>query len=117
MCTDSADKNDSSEVSVDDDTKEDISAESTGEAGDSGEEDAPVVEVAEESYVPQASIEELEAESSKEAQNDDSTEQTEDDSKEETTDSEKGTVDDGDSNETANADDQAEAGMFNHILM
>ncbi|KAJ0172227.1 hypothetical protein K1T71_012200 [Dendrolimus kikuchii] len=131
---DSADKNDSSEVSVNDDTKEDNSAESAGEDVDSGEEEAPVVEVADEPYVPQTSIEELELEvdDSKEVQNDDSKEQQEDgskeqleddskeqanvDSKEEATDdsqdetaNESAEDDDGDSNETANADDQPEA--------
>lgn len=60
---DSAEKNDSNEVSVDDgdNTKEDDSAESGGEAADSGEDDAPSVEIADEPYVPQASVEDLQA--------------------------------------------------------
>lgn len=63
MFTDSAEKNDSNEVSVDDgnDTKEVNSAENGGEAADSGEDDAPSVEVADEPYVPQASVENLQA--------------------------------------------------------
>ncbi|KAJ8709186.1 hypothetical protein PYW07_009012 [Mythimna separata] len=60
---DSAEKNDSNEVSVDDggDTKEDDSAENGGEAASSGEDDAPSVEIADEPYVPQASVEDLQA--------------------------------------------------------
>ncbi|XP_047034600.1 sarcalumenin [Helicoverpa zea] len=60
---DSAEKNDSDEVSVadGDDTKEDNSAENGGEAADSAEDDAPSVEIADEPYVSQASVEELQA--------------------------------------------------------
>lgn len=62
MITDSAEKNDSNEVSVDDgDNTKDNSAESGGEAADSGEDDAPSVEIADEPYVPQASVEDLKA--------------------------------------------------------
>ena len=63
MFTDSAEKNDSNEVSVDDgdDAKEANSAENGGEAADSGEDDAPSVEIADEPYVPQASVEDLQA--------------------------------------------------------
>ncbi|XP_026735821.1 sarcalumenin [Trichoplusia ni] len=92
---DSAEKTDSSEVSVDDgdDTKEVVSAESggeTAEAGESAENDANSVEIADEPYVPQASVEELEAgaddSDSKEATDGGSDEQQADngDSKEET---------------------------------
>lgn len=63
MFTDSAEKNDSNEVSVDDgnSNKEVDSAESGGEAADSGENDAPSVEIEDEPYVPQASVEDLQA--------------------------------------------------------
>uniref|UniRef100_A0A2A4JAL8 Dynamin-type G domain-containing protein n=1 Tax=Heliothis virescens TaxID=7102 RepID=A0A2A4JAL8_HELVI len=90
---DSAEKNDSDEVSVvdGDDTKEDNSAENGGEAADSAEDDAPSVEIADEPYVSQASVEDLQA-----AADD--------------TDSEEAAGDDGDSNEQQAGDaDSGEA--------
>lgn len=100
---DSAEKNDSSELGLNDDTKEAASVEDddkTVEPGDSNEDEAPVVEVADEPYVSQASIEDLaddskddnsqeaddkgndeQADESKE--NDDSKQDTDGDSKEE----------------------------------
>lgn len=62
---DSAGKNDSTEVSIDDgdDSKEAVSIESggeTAEAGDSGEDDVPSVEIADEPYIPQGSVDEVE---------------------------------------------------------
>lgn len=99
---DSAEKNDSSEVSIDDDTTETQSAEDGGEAADSKEDDAPSVEVADEPYVAQGSVENLEAaadskEDATEEKGDDSAEQQDGDSKQ----------DDGDSKEDASADEQA----------
>lgn len=107
---DSTEKNDSSEVSVDDDTKEANSAENdenTAEAEDSKEEDAPSVEVADEPYVSQASVQDVEGgdddndskeDATIEATNGDSAEQQADDSNQK---------DDGDSKEEASADEKA----------
>lgn len=103
-------KNDSSEISIDDgdDTKEAASAESgveTADAGDSEEDGAPSVEIADEPYIPQGSVEEIEGESDdtgskedlkEEDINGDSNEQQADESK-----------DEGDSKEeTASAEDE-----------
>lgn len=103
-------KNDSSEISIDDgdDTKEAASAESgveTADAGDSEEDGAPSVEIADEPYIPQGSVEEVEGESDdtgskedlkEEDINGDSNEQQADESK-----------DEGDSKEeTASAEDE-----------
>lgn len=103
-------KNDSSEISIDDgdDTKEAASAESgveTADAGDSEEDGAPSVEIADEPYIPQGSVEEVESESDdtgskedlkEEDINGDSNEQQADESK-----------DEGDSKEeTASAEDE-----------
>lgn len=90
-------KNDSSEISIDDgdDTKEAASAESgveTADAGDSEEDGAPSVEIADEPYIPQGSVEEVEGESDdtgskedlkEEDINGDSNEQQADESKDE----------------------------------
>lgn len=59
---DSTEKNDSSEVSINDDTNEISSSENDGEtleAGESNEDDTPSVEIADEPYVSQLSVEDL----------------------------------------------------------
>ncbi|XP_030030167.2 uncharacterized protein LOC115447297 [Manduca sexta] len=104
---DSAEKNDSSEVSINEDTKETASIENeddTAEAGDSGEDEAPVIEVTDESYVSQASIEDLaDSDSSKE----DTTQEVDDkDSAEQADDSKQG--EDGDSNQEDDGDSNKE---------
>ncbi|KOB76575.1 Sarcalumenin [Operophtera brumata] len=99
----STEKNDSSEVSVNDETNE-VSSSEGGERIDSKEEDAPSIEVADEPYIPQASLEELEVVNDDDSKED--TAQDEDgDSKEQEADDSK--QDDGDSNEeTASAEEQ-----------
>ncbi|KAG6456115.1 hypothetical protein O3G_MSEX009566 [Manduca sexta] len=104
---DSAEKNDSSEVSINEDTKETASIENeddTAEAGDSGEDEAPVIEVTDESYVSQASIEDLaDSDSSKE----DTTQEVDDkDSAEQADDSKQD--EDGDSNQEDDGDSKQE---------
>lgn len=110
---DSAEKIDSSEVSVNNDTKEETSVEDddgTSEDGDSNEDDGPMVEVSDEPYLPHSSAENLvDVDDSKEVETHntddrDSTEQT-DDSKHD---------DNGDSKETetASADETAEQGIW-----
>ncbi|XP_039760015.1 sarcalumenin [Pararge aegeria] len=105
----STEQNESSEASVDDDTKEETSAEggATAEA-DSAEdadskEDAPSVEVADEPYVSQVSYEEEGSPADAESKEDATTEET-DDSAEKQADDSKET--DGDSKEDASADEQ-----------
>lgn len=80
------------------------------ETTDSKENDAPSIEVADEPYIPQASIEEVGV-----ANDDDSKEDNDGDSKEQDSDDSK--QDDGDSKEdTASADEQpAEEGM-NYLI-
>ncbi|XP_028031031.1 sarcalumenin isoform X1 [Bombyx mandarina] len=59
---DSTEKNDSSELSINDDTNEISSSENDGEtleAGESNEDDTPSVEIADEPYVSQLSVEDL----------------------------------------------------------
>ncbi|CAH2245937.1 jg27801 [Pararge aegeria aegeria] len=105
----STEQNESSEASVDDDTKEETSAEggATAEA-DSAEdadskEDAPSVEVADEPYVSQVSYEEEGSPADAESKEVATTEET-DDSAEKQADDSKET--DGDSKEDASADEQ-----------
>lgn len=111
MFTDSGEKNDSSEVSVNDgdDSKEVTSAEGGTENADSAEDDAPSVEIADEPYVSQASVEDLQAgsddndsgEAVENADGDSNEEQADDvDSKEEQ-------ADDADSKETSAEDEAA----------
>ncbi|XP_052744317.1 sarcalumenin [Bicyclus anynana] len=118
----STEKNESSEVSVDDDTKEETSAEGGETAeGDSGEdadskEDAPSVEVADEPYVSQVSYEDEGTPADTDSKEDETTEETDsaekeaDDSKETHGDSKEIDGDskeiDGDSKEDASADEQ-----------
>ncbi|KAJ8711750.1 hypothetical protein PYW08_008704 [Mythimna loreyi] len=99
---DSAEKNDSNEVSVDDggDTKEDDSAENGGEAANSAEDDAPSVEIADEPYVPQASVEDLQAGSDNTDSGEDAADNTDGDSNEQQ-------AGDADSKEEASADEEA----------
>uniref|UniRef100_A0A2H1WFS3 SFRICE_007482 n=1 Tax=Spodoptera frugiperda TaxID=7108 RepID=A0A2H1WFS3_SPOFR len=108
---DSGEKNDSSEVSVNDgdDSKEVTSAEGGTENADSAEDDAPSVEIADEPYVSQASVEDLQAgsddndsgEAVENADGDSNEEQADDaDSKEEQ-------ADDADSKETSAEDEAA----------
>ncbi|XP_037867957.1 sarcalumenin isoform X2 [Bombyx mori] len=62
LSQDSTEKNDSSEVSINDDTNEISSSENDGktlEAGESNEDDTPSVEIADEPYVSQLSVEDL----------------------------------------------------------
>ncbi|XP_026332272.1 sarcalumenin [Hyposmocoma kahamanoa] len=123
---DSAERNDSSEVSVDDDTKEATSAEDGGDTADvdnSNEDDTPSVEVADEPYVSQASVEDVESGADDNDSKDDATieetdgesaEQQADDSKEDDDDQADGksvdyedtTKEEGDSKEEASADEQ-----------
>ncbi|XP_049885447.1 sarcalumenin [Pectinophora gossypiella] len=101
---DSAEKNDSSEVSVNDDTKEVSSAEDGGqttEAGDSKEDDAPSVEVADEPYVSKASVEDVEGADDDDSKEDATVEDADGDSAEQQADSKQDDDDkeDGDSKE------------------
>lgn len=127
LITDSAEKNDSSEVSVDDDTKEVTSAEGFGAAAEtenSKEDDTPSVEVADEPYVSQAFVEDVESvdddndskgDATVEETDGESAEQQADDSKEDdddqadknSKDDEDTTKEEGDSKEDASADEQA----------
>ncbi|XP_028031034.1 sarcalumenin isoform X2 [Bombyx mandarina] len=62
LSQDSTEKNDSSELSINDDTNEISSSENDGEtleAGESNEDDTPSVEIADEPYVSQLSVEDL----------------------------------------------------------
>ncbi|XP_037962663.2 sarcalumenin [Plutella xylostella] len=105
---DSAVKNDSSEVSVDEDTNEVNSAEDGGEAGDTSEDDAPSIEVAEEPYIPHTSVEEVESKPSEEEdQKDDATAEETDSDDDKTVEDSKADDDDGDSKEQASAEEQA----------
>ncbi|XP_013139754.1 PREDICTED: sarcalumenin [Papilio polytes] len=108
--TDSSSKNDSSEVSIDDDTKEINSAEEpenqTGEESkedESSVEDVPVVEVADEPYVSQASEEDEAGPEDNDSKEDTTAEADDNVSAEEHADSKE---DDGDSQEQASADEQ-----------
>ncbi|KAJ2954792.1 hypothetical protein O0L34_g3098 [Tuta absoluta] len=127
----SEEKNDSSEVSLDDVTKEGSSNEDgveTTEEGDSIEDEAPSVEVADEPYVSQASVEDVEStiggndseedstaeeSANAEAENESSEQQAENE-KEEGDSQDDGdskeaadSKEDGDSKEAASADEQA----------
>lgn len=108
--SDSAVKNDSSEVSVDDDTNEVNSAEGVG-TEDTSEDDTPSVEVADEPYVPQASVEELGAAAAAADGDGDSKEDAEGDKDEigdeQAADETAEDNDEGDSKEEATADEQA----------
>lgn len=97
----SAEKNESSEVNVDDDTNEVNSAEGNDNT-DSKEDDAPSLEVADEPYVSEASVEVVE---DSETNEDATIEEKEDNSAEEQTE-ENQEQSDGDSNEEASAEDQ-----------
>lgn len=128
LITDSAEKNDSSEVSVDVDTKEATSGEGGGdtdEVQNSKEDDTPSVEVADEPYVSQTSVEDVESGNDDNDSKDDTTveetdgesaEQQADDSKEDDDDQANGnskddedtTKEEGDSKEEASADEQAD---------
>ncbi|XP_059051712.1 uncharacterized protein LOC131846438 [Achroia grisella] len=104
----SIEKNESSEISVDADTKEDTSAEGdeTVNVEDSNENEAPPLEVADEPYVPEASIEVVEGGVDNSQTNEDVTkEETEDDSAEQQIEENKNESN-GDSNEEASAEDQ-----------
>ncbi|CAH4027646.1 unnamed protein product [Pieris brassicae] len=117
---DTAEKPDSSELSIDNETKEDISTEDGGvieeskEQIDSGEDDAPSVEVADEPYMSQVSYEdEQESPDENESKEDATVEEnvTAEDSDEQTAE------DDGDSKETASAEekDEKESGEESEI--
>lgn len=115
--TDSTEKNDSSEVSINDDTNEISSSENDGEtleAGESNEDDTPSVEIADEPYVSQLSVEDLDDkpdESSEDVasgpQDEGSVEQSENNEQ----------TEDGDSKEDgeASAEETAEQGIYNNI--
>lgn len=126
IITDSAEKNDSIEVSVDDDTKEATSTEDGGdtEVDNSKEDDSPSVEVADEPYISQASVEDVESgpndndskdDATMEETDDESAEQQADESKEDDDDQADGNSKDDedttkverDSKEEASADEQA----------
>ncbi|KAL4702706.1 hypothetical protein ACJJTC_011571 [Scirpophaga incertulas] len=96
---DSAEKNDSSEVRVDDDSTETKSAEDLDDAKDSKEDDSPSIEVADEPYVAQASAEDLRAAAGDNDSKEEVTNENDDDSAEQQN-------DDGDSKEDASADEQ-----------
>ncbi|KPI94195.1 Sarcalumenin [Papilio xuthus] len=107
---DSSSKNDSSEVSIDDDTKEINSAEEpdnqTGEDSkedESSQEEVPVVEVADEPYVSQAFEEDEKSPEDNDSKEDATAESDDNISAEEQADSKE---DDGDSEEQASADEQ-----------
>nr|NP_001299321.1 sarcalumenin precursor [Papilio xuthus]BAG30721.1 sarcalumenin [Papilio xuthus] len=107
---DSSSKNDSSEVSTDDDTKEINSAEEpdnqTGEDSkedESSQEEVPVVEVADEPYVSQAFEEDEKSPEDNDSKEDATAESDDNISAEEQADSKE---DDGDSEEQASADEQ-----------
>ncbi|XP_034836035.1 sarcalumenin [Maniola hyperantus] len=107
--TESTERNESSEASVDVDTKEENSAEegATAEAdstedGDS-QEDAPSVEVADEPYMSQVSYEDEGSPADAESKEDATTEETDDSAEKQADDSKE---DDGDSKEDASADEQ-----------
>ncbi|XP_013166208.1 PREDICTED: sarcalumenin [Papilio xuthus] len=107
---DSSSKNDSSEVSIDDDTKEINSAEEpddqTGEDSkedESSQEEVPVVEVADEPYVSQAFEEDEKSPEDNNSKEDATAESDDNISAEEQADSKE---DDGDSEEQASADEQ-----------
>ncbi|XP_045516777.1 sarcalumenin [Pieris brassicae] len=117
---DTAEKPDSSELSIDNETKEDISTEDGGvieeskEQIDSGEDDAPSVEVADEPYMSQVSYEdEQESPDENESKEDATVEEnvTAEDSDDQTAE------DDGDSKETASAEekDEKESGEESEI--
>ncbi|KAI5645756.1 sarcalumenin [Phthorimaea operculella] len=105
----SEEKNDSSEVSLDDVTKERSSNEDGGEtteAGDSIEDEAPSVEVADEPYVSQASVENVESAPESGEDKEEGTETAEDQSDDETEISKEGDDDDSKQEEQADkADD------------
>ncbi|KPJ10763.1 Sarcalumenin [Papilio machaon] len=107
---DSSSKNDSSEVTIDDDTKEINSAEDnvnqTGEDSkedESSQEDLPVVQVADEPYVSQAFEEDEKSREDNDSKEDATAEADDNVSAEEQVDSKE---DDGDSEEQASADEQ-----------
>lgn len=107
MLSDSSEKHDSSEVSIDIETKEADSAEDTGDTADvDSKEEAPSVEVADEPYVAHASIE---VESG--ANDNESKEEADKEPAEEDADSAEAQgaeqQEDGDSKEEASAEDQA----------
>ncbi|CAG9793259.1 unnamed protein product [Diatraea saccharalis] len=103
---DSTEKNDSSEVSVDDDTTEAKSDEDLSDGKDSKEDDGPSVEVADEPYVPQASVEDLQTEGDDKSKEDESMEVKDDESTEQQQGNDQD--DNGDSKENASAEDPAE---------
>lgn len=116
MFTDSGEKNDSSEVSVNDgdDSKEVTSAESGTENADSAEDDAPSVEIADEPYVSQASVEDLQA-GSDDNDSGEAVENADGDSNEEQADdahSKEEQADDADSKETSAEDEAAGDGKY-----
>ncbi|XP_046972263.1 sarcalumenin [Vanessa cardui] len=108
---DSTEKNESSEVSIDDDTKEDTSAEDGGTAAEveskeeaeskESEEDTPSVEVADEPYMSQVSYDD---ESGSPVDGDSKEEATEDSVEKQSIDSKED--EEGDSKEQASAEDQ-----------
>ncbi|XP_014364268.2 sarcalumenin [Papilio machaon] len=107
---DSSSKNDSSEVTIDDETKEINSAEDnvnqTGEDSkedESSQEDLPVVQVADEPYVSQAFEEDEKSREDNDSKEDATAEADDNVSAEEQVDSKE---DDGDSEEQASADEQ-----------
>ncbi|XP_022131013.2 sarcalumenin [Pieris rapae] len=108
---DTAEKPDSSELSIDNETKEDISTEDGGvieeskEQIDSGEDDAPSVEVADEPYMSQVSYEDEQGSPDENESKEDAT--VEENVTAEESD-EKTAEDDGDSKETASAEEKDE---------
>ncbi|KAM3961145.1 uncharacterized protein ACR2FA_004694 [Aphomia sociella] len=104
----SAEKNESSEISVDDDTKEDNSAEGdeTVETADSIEDNEPSLEVADEPYVSEASVEVVEGGVEESETNEDATEEEKENESAEQQSEEHKEDTDGDSNEEASAEDQ-----------
>ncbi|RVE45419.1 hypothetical protein evm_009937 [Chilo suppressalis] len=100
---DSTEKNDSSEVSVDDDSREVKSGEDLSDGKDSKEDDAPSIEVADEPYVSQASVEDLkQTDDDNDSKEDGSAEEKDNDSVEQ-----KENDQDGDSKEDASAEEVA----------
>lgn len=118
MFSDSAEKNDSSEVSIDDDATAEAKSAEGGETAedDSKEEETPSIEVAEEPYVPEASLEETGEESDDNETKEDATVEEKDGDSAEQQDEASKEVD-GDSKEQASAEEEtAEQGTFIYLL-
>lgn len=107
--SDSAVNNDSSEISVDDDTNEVNSAEGGGK-DDTNEDDTPSIEVADEPYVAQASAEDSLAAALTDDDDGDSKEDSSEDNDESGEQIAGASTEDGDSKEGASDDDQTVEG-------